>query len=171
MNFGQALETIKQGGKVARKGWNGKGIYLGLHQVETAVDARGVKMPTVPIGEMTHDYIYIDTTGLQTDNPDAPKDRVPWLASQTDMLADDWYGIGEGIQKSPNKGTLGVYGATLKHTHIKPRKDTLTINVNVNGLDRLKPVSEVVDEAIRKAYDRAYKELKADLESGEDDEY
>lgn len=36
MNFGQALEIIKQGGKVARKGWNGKGIYLGLHQVETA---------------------------------------------------------------------------------------------------------------------------------------
>ena len=39
---------------------------------------------------MTHDFIYIDTTGLKTDNPDAPKDRVPWLASQTDMLANDW---------------------------------------------------------------------------------
>ena len=39
---------------------------------------------------MTHPYIYIDTTGLETSNPNAPKDRVPWLASQTDMLSEDW---------------------------------------------------------------------------------
>lgn len=32
----------------------------------------------------------IDTTGLQTQNTEAPKSRVPWLASQTDMLAEDW---------------------------------------------------------------------------------
>ncbi|MEB2279672.1 DUF2829 domain-containing protein [Lysinibacillus xylanilyticus] len=40
--------------------------------------------------KMTHPYIFIDTTGLQTDNVNAPKSRVPWLASQTDMLAEDW---------------------------------------------------------------------------------
>lgn len=40
--------------------------------------------------DMTHPYIYIDTTRLISENPDAPRDRVPWLASQTDMLADDW---------------------------------------------------------------------------------
>lgn len=40
--------------------------------------------------DMTQDYIYIDTTGLKTDNRDAPKSKVPWLASQTDMLANDW---------------------------------------------------------------------------------
>ena len=40
--------------------------------------------------KMTHPYIYIDTTGLETNNPNAPKDRVPWLASQTDMLSEDW---------------------------------------------------------------------------------
>ena len=39
---------------------------------------------------MTSPYIFIDTTGLQTDNPHAPRSRVPWLASQTDMLAEDW---------------------------------------------------------------------------------
>ncbi|MCT3213382.1 DUF2829 domain-containing protein [Lactiplantibacillus plantarum] len=39
---------------------------------------------------MTHDFIYIDTTGLHTNNPDGPMDCVPWLASQTGMLADDW---------------------------------------------------------------------------------
>lgn len=82
MNFGQALEQIKSGKTVARKGWNGKGIYIGLIKPKDG-DA------------MTHDFIYIDTTGLQTDNPDAPLSRVPWLASQTDMLAEDWQVVGD----------------------------------------------------------------------------
>lgn len=83
MNFGQALEILKAGktldcsGRVARSGWNGRGIFIELQRP----DARS---------KMTHPYIYINTTGLQTDNPDAPKSLVPWLASQTDMLAEDW---------------------------------------------------------------------------------
>lgn len=78
MNIGDAIEALKQGYKVARKGWNGKGIFLKLQK------------PT-ELSKMTHPYIYIDTTGLQTDNKHAPKSLVPWLASQTDMLAEDWY--------------------------------------------------------------------------------
>lgn len=39
---------------------------------------------------MTHSFIYINTTGLQTENPYAPKNKVPWIPSQTDMLAEDW---------------------------------------------------------------------------------
>lgn len=39
---------------------------------------------------MTSPYIYIDTTGLRSNNSDAPRSCVPWLASQTDMLAEDW---------------------------------------------------------------------------------
>ena len=77
MNFGQALENLKIGQKVARQGWNGKGIFIEL-QVPDAWS------------KMTHPYIFIDTTGLQTENPDAPKSRVPWLASQTDLLGEDW---------------------------------------------------------------------------------
>ena len=77
MNFGQTLESLKSGNKCARKGWNGKGIFIEL------------QIPDVN-SKMTSPYIFIDTTGLQTENPDAPKSRVPWLASQTDMLAEDW---------------------------------------------------------------------------------
>lgn len=77
MNFGRAIEAIKDGERVARKGWNGKGIFIEL------------QMPDEN-SKMTSPYIFIDTTGLQTDNANAPKSRVPWLASQTDMLADDW---------------------------------------------------------------------------------
>ena len=81
MNFGQSIESLKQGKKVARQGWNGKGIFIELQ----VPDAHS---------KMTHPYIFIDTTGLQTDNQKAPKNRVPWLASQTDMLAEDWNEIG-----------------------------------------------------------------------------
>ena len=77
MNFGQALEELKMGKKVARKGWNGKGIYLELQVPDEH-------------SKMTLPYIYIVTNGLVTDNPNAPKGIVPWLASQTDMLSEDW---------------------------------------------------------------------------------
>lgn len=77
MNFGQAIETLKQGKRVKRRGWNGKGIFLELQVPDE-------------FSKMTHPYIYIDSTGLKTDNPDAPKNRVPWFSSQTDMLAEDW---------------------------------------------------------------------------------
>lgn len=80
MNFGQALETLKNGGRMARAGWNGKGIFIELQRPDAN-------------SKMTHPYIYINTTGLQTDNPDAPKNLVPWLASQTDMLAEDWNAV------------------------------------------------------------------------------
>lgn len=76
--FGLAIEYLKDGLRVARAGWNGRGIFLELQTPDEH-------------SKMSHPYIYIDTTGLQTDNPDAPKNRVPWVASQTDMLADDWY--------------------------------------------------------------------------------
>ena len=77
MDFGEAIRSLKKGKRMARKGWNGKGIFIEL------------QVPDYH-SKMSHPYIYIDTTGLQTDNPDAPKSLVPWLASQTDMLAEDW---------------------------------------------------------------------------------
>ena len=60
-----------------RKGWNGKGIFISIQTPDKN-------------SQMTSPYIYIDTTKLQTTNPDAPKSLVPWLASQTDMLAEDY---------------------------------------------------------------------------------
>ncbi len=77
MTFGSALEELKLGRQLCRSGWNGKGIFIELQ----VPDAHS---------KMTSPYIYINTTGLQTNNEDAPKSLVPWLASQTDMLADDW---------------------------------------------------------------------------------
>ena len=79
MDFGDVIKEMKAHPekKYARKGWNGKGIYIGL-QVPDEHSAN-----TLP-------YIYIVTDKLVSDNPNAPRGRVPWLASQTDMLCDDW---------------------------------------------------------------------------------
>lgn len=77
MTFGLAVEALKLGKKVARAGWNGKGIFIELQIPDEN-------------SKMSSPYIFIDTTGLQTDNPHAPRSRVPWLASQTDMLGEDW---------------------------------------------------------------------------------
>ena len=77
MDFGWALRQLKEGKKVCRLGWNGKGIYIELQRPDEH-------------SKMTQPYIYIVTTGLQSDNPNAPRGVVPWLASQTDMLAEDW---------------------------------------------------------------------------------
>jgi hypothetical protein len=68
MSFGDALENLHKGYFVTRKGWNGKGQYLGLQ----VPDANS---------KMTLPYIYIKT---------AQGGLVPWLASQTDILTDDW---------------------------------------------------------------------------------
>ena len=77
MNFGVALIALRAGNRVIRSGWNGNGIFIALQVPDEH-------------SKMTQPYIYIDTLGLETSNPKAPKGRVPWLASQTDMLAEDW---------------------------------------------------------------------------------
>lgn len=76
-NFGGAIEALKAGRKVARKGWNGVGIFIAAQFPDDQ-------------SASTQPYIYIDTRGLVTNNPNAPKGRVPWIASQTDMFAEDW---------------------------------------------------------------------------------
>ena len=77
MDFSKALENLKNCKKLCRKGWNGKNIYIELQR------------PT-ELSKMTLPYIYIVTDKLITDNKNAPKGIVPWLASQTDLLAEDW---------------------------------------------------------------------------------
>lgn len=76
MNFGHAIELLKLGCKMARKGWNGKGMYLYL--------ADG-KLLTQEIGDGS--YPFTDSIVMKTaDN----RFCIGWLASQTDMLAEDW---------------------------------------------------------------------------------
>lgn len=92
MTFGEAIEALNEGKKVSRKGWNGKGMYLWLKPafevpVEKCVDPRmkeaaeadGGKILCLPtIAMFTH-----DSTGRKAV-------LTGWLASQSDMLSNDW---------------------------------------------------------------------------------
>lgn len=67
-DFGGALRFLKAGLHVGRLGWNGKGMWLALQRPDE-------------FSKMTLPYVYMKT---------AQGDLVPWLASQTDILSDDW---------------------------------------------------------------------------------
>ena len=67
-SFGEAVKFLKTGRKFHRAGWNGKGMYLELQ----VPDANS---------KMSLPYIFMKT---------ACGNLVPWLASQTDILVDDW---------------------------------------------------------------------------------
>lgn len=80
MDFGQAIEEVKRGKKIARKGWNGKGQY-----VELATNV-SYKSPNGTVTNVNHKDMgnkalaFVGTSGVQ----------LGWLASQADMLSEDW---------------------------------------------------------------------------------
>ena len=80
MSFGLAIEAAKKGKRIARKGWNGKGQYV---ELATAISYAS---PNGAVVNAEHDAIgnqalaFVGTSGVQ----------MGWLASQADMLADDW---------------------------------------------------------------------------------
>ena len=78
MTFSEALEILKSKGKVLRKNWNGKGMYLlYFSPVEQGLETITIEDITLPLTP----FIVMKT---------ADNMYVPWLASQTDILANDW---------------------------------------------------------------------------------
>ena len=76
-DFGEAVKYLKRGLKVCRQGWNGKGMYL------AHVNSYQYKVN----GEVHKDSLFLSPwIGMKT----ADGKFVPWLASQTDILAEDW---------------------------------------------------------------------------------
>lgn len=86
VNFSDALALVKIGHKIARDGWNGKGMYVvfqpgypdGIAINRNTAEATGIKEGTVC---SFRPYLMMFT---------AQGDFVPWVASQTDLLATDW---------------------------------------------------------------------------------
>lgn len=68
INFSEALEYLKDGGRVSRDGWNGRGMWAQLQYPDTN-------------SKMTRPYLYLKAVDGSIG---------PWLPSQTDLLADDW---------------------------------------------------------------------------------
>ena len=77
LSFGLAVEALKESQRVARKGWNGKGMYLRfVDKGEWDLHIKG-ELSTLPLRQ----FIVMKTADDQI---------VPWVASQTDILAEDW---------------------------------------------------------------------------------
>jgi Protein of unknown function (DUF2829). len=72
MDFGTALAALKRGQRITRDGWNGRGMYLDYQRPHEG-------------SEMSRPYIFMKTVD---------DELVPWVASQTDLLADDWWFVG-----------------------------------------------------------------------------
>lgn len=68
MKIGQAVDVLEAGGKVTRAGWNGAGMYLELQVPDEN-------------SKMTRPYVFMKTVDGAL---------VPWVTSQSDLLADDW---------------------------------------------------------------------------------
>jgi hypothetical protein len=80
MNFGEALEHLKIGLKVAREGWNGKNQYI---ELATNVSYKNAKDEIINVNHETMGnkaIAFVGTSGVQ----------LGWLASQADMLSEDW---------------------------------------------------------------------------------
>ena len=82
-NFSWALDQVKDGKKVSRVGWNGKGMFIFLVNGSTFTVNRAPLLGIYAEGTEINYHAHID---MKT----ADNLIVPWLCSQTDMLADDW---------------------------------------------------------------------------------
>lgn len=93
MNFGQAIQALKEGKKVARAGWNGKGMWIVL-MPSLKLPPHSTQEPGAKVNDRTAKHIGVDT----------PLDSQPyiamwtaaqqwqpgWLPSQPDILSEDW---------------------------------------------------------------------------------
>ena len=82
LTFGIAIEALKTGQKVARAGWNGKGMFLFVIQGSNDI----AKLHGYGFGEYVNEPTFRDAIFMRT----VDNQLVPWTASQTDVLAEDW---------------------------------------------------------------------------------
>jgi len=83
MDFGKAIEALKAGKRVCRAGWNGKGMFLFLVAGSQFKVNREPLLSILGEGAVCEYHAHIDMKTAQGY-------VVPWLASQVDMLSEDW---------------------------------------------------------------------------------
>ena len=127
-DFSEALKRIKKGKKVSRRGWNGKSQYIQIVTNVVGYTSSGKVESNKAIG-------FFGTSGLQ----------IGWLASQADMLAEDWYEVTDSnpsntITKSKECGcNCNKINETMQKPIIKPNQNVcnsikdLSIDVDRNS--------------------------------------
>ena len=88
LSFGAAIALMKKGKKVARKGWNGKGMYVWIMPGSTVKGCKNIVDPHLAdIDKAEGEIRFLGSIRMRTATGDV---LTGWLASQTDMLAEDW---------------------------------------------------------------------------------
>ena len=94
LNFGDAIEVLKVGGRVARKGWNGKKMWISMtpgKELDITKDdiwTKNIKDVAISNGGVVELLPYLSMK--TADN----KIQIGWIASQSDALANDWEVVG-----------------------------------------------------------------------------
>jgi hypothetical protein len=148
-SFGIAIEMLKDGHRVARKGWNGKGMFLRMVSGKQYDVACGI----------ARDLELAPWIGMKT----ADGKFVPWLASQTDMLAEDWVIVEIAVKD--------------QHTKIKGYRDLSAEEIALmnEGKELAQKVGEFVEKLERAEFAKTGDEVpdkrwlaigKTDLQKG-----
>lgn len=101
--FDKALRRLKEGDKVARFGWNGKGMYIVLqagYPEGIPINRNTAEATELPEGTVMRFLPYIMMYTAQGD-------FVPWVASQTDLLAEDWQWVSTANMAAENPVIFG----------------------------------------------------------------
>lgn len=80
MDFGKAIQLLKDGKRLKRAGWNGKNQYIELAERIAYINAKGEVINNGHSNIGNKAIAFVGTSGVQ----------LGWLASQADMLAEDW---------------------------------------------------------------------------------
>ena len=97
MNFGEALKLVKGGGYLARRGWNGKDmfVFMGFPRVQLHTKAQNGVYEVAEASEVFGCDYNGPTLCMKTAQNDIV---VGWLASQTDILSNDWNEINNPVK-------------------------------------------------------------------------
>lgn len=123
-DFSEALKRIKKGKKVSRRGWNGKSQYIQIVSNVVGYTSSGKVESNKAIG-------FFGTSGLQ----------IGWLASQADMLAEDWYEVTDSepsniITKSKEcKCNCNKINETKQKPIIKPNQNVCNSIKDLSSID------------------------------------
>lgn len=110
VDFSAALKLLKQGMKVARMGWNGKDMFVVMQKgypQGIPINKNTAEATGIPEGTVCKFLPYLMMKTVHDE-------FVPWLASQTDILAEDWYIT---MTEAEAKAAGGNHRWTLRKTH------------------------------------------------------
>lgn len=128
MDFGEALQALKDGRRVAREGWNGRGMFVVLQKGYPdgiAINGNTAEATGLPEGTVCRFRPYLMMYTVDGD-------FVPWVASQTDLLAADWSAV-DGVGQAELPRSLSEEERTEVESRLKQRRSGVPLRRTWSG--------------------------------------